>query len=86
VSDRSPEQAPHGVAGEPDCEEPEQDVTEWLTLDCAESTLLVRDPAALTDDEVESEQPDDAVDERTRDEAAARENLERAGLDEPGDP
>ena len=51
-------------------------MAERLLLDRPERTLLVRDLAPVADHQVEGEEPDDPVDERSRDEAGAREHGE----------
>ena len=82
VAERRAEQPPEGIAAEPDREGRKQDVPERVLLDRAQRALLVRDLAAVPDDEVECEQPDDPVDHRARDEAGARKDRIDGRVDE----
>ena len=82
VAEERPEQPPERVSAQPDREQREQDVTERALLDGSQGALLVRDLAAVPDDQLEREQADDPVDERTRHETGPRENREERRVDE----
>ena len=54
VAERRAEEPPEGIAAEPDREGRKEDVPERVLLDRAQRALLVRDLAAVPDDEVEA--------------------------------
>jgi hypothetical protein len=77
VADRRAYEPPQRVCGKADREEREQQRSETLVRDGVEGTLLVDELATTSQRKLERENPDDRVDESTRDEAAARQPLER---------
>src|SRR5579862_3584611 len=82
VSERSAEKPPERVTAEPDRDEREQYLPEWLPRDRVQSALLVCELAPLAEGKLEREDADDSPDEAPGDEAGTREDLERPRADE----
>ena len=69
MTDRSADEPPEGVTSETDRDEREQNLPERLMRDGLQRTLLIRELAPCAERELQREDPDDRVDERTRDES-----------------
>jgi len=57
-------------------------VAERALFDGSQGALLIRDLAAVPGDQLERQQADDSIDERTRHKPGARENREDRRVDE----
>ena len=82
MPDRSPDEAARASSPRGRSPQREQHLPERLMRDGVHRALLVRQLAAVTERELERQDPDDPVDQAPRHEPRAREVLEGAGMDE----
>jgi len=83
MAEKGVQQAPERVAGKADRDENQQHLPERLVRERLQSATLIRRLSAGTERELDRQDPDDPVDDTSRDEAGSCEHLECGGALDP---